>query len=355
MSGETHTHHEHGHEHDNGHDHSHDHEHDHEHGHDHDHHHPTGFKGFLYGLFVPHSHDAADSIDDALEASTEGVRALKISLFVLLGTTLLQAIVVGFSGSVALLADTVHNFSDALTAVPLWVAFVLGRRIASRRYTYGYGRAEDLAGLFIIAVVALSAIVAAWQSIDRFFHPHPLENLGWVVVAGLIGFAGNEAVAVYRIRVGQRIGSAALVADGVHARIDGFTSLAVVIGAIGVMLGFPLADPIVGLLISAAIIVLLWGTVRSIGRRLLDGIEPELVGRLEHALEDTPGVTAVPRVQLRWVGHRLHGSARLTVDAATLADAQRITEAAREHATSHLRNLDELSLELVPAASAPPR
>lgn len=340
MSSGTHTHH------------GHDHEHEHEHDHDHDHPHPAGFKGFLYGLFVPHSHDAADSIDDALEASAQGVRALKISLFVLLGTTLLQAVVVAFSGSVALLADTVHNFSDALTAVPLWVAFVLGRRVASRRYTYGYGRAEDLAGLFIIAVVALSAVVAAWQSIDRFFHPHPLENLGWVVVAGLIGFAGNEAVAIYRIRVGRRIGSAALVADGVHARIDGFTSLAVVVGAIGVLLGFPLADPIVGLLISAAIIVLLWGTVRSIGRRLLDGIEPELVGRLEHALEDTPGVTAVPRVQLRWVGHRLHGSARLEVDASSLSDAHRILDSARTHANSHLRNLDELSLELVPAGQA---
>ena len=159
-----------------------------------------------YGLFVPHSHDAADSIDDAMEASTEGVRALKISLFVLLATTLLQAVIVAFSGSVALLADTVHNFSDALTAVPLWVAFVLGRRVATRRYTYGYGRAEDLAGLFIIAVVALSAVVAAWQSIDRLFHPHPLENLGWVIVAGLLGFARNGAVAIYRIRVGRRIG-----------------------------------------------------------------------------------------------------------------------------------------------------
>ncbi|WP_392342492.1 Cobalt-zinc-cadmium resistance protein, putative czcD (plasmid) [Leifsonia sp. P73] len=352
----THEHDDDDHDHDHGHthDHPHGHGHGHGHGHDHDHghQHPTGFKGFLYGLFVPHSHDAADSIDDALEASTEGVRALKISLFILLGTTLLQAFIVGFSGSVALLADTIHNFSDALTAVPLWIAFVLGRRIASRRYTYGYGRAEDLAGLFIIAVVALSAVVAAWQSIDRLFHPHPLENLGWVIVAGVIGFAGNEAVAVYRIRVGQRIGSAALVADGVHARIDGFTSLAVVIGALGVMLGFPLADPIVGLLISAAIIVLLWGTVCSIGRRLLDGIEPELVDQLEHALEETPGVTAVPRVQLRWVGHRLHGGAQLVVDTQSLHDAQQILEAARSHARSHLRNLDELQLELVPEAVA---
>lgn len=325
---------------------THTHTHEHAHDHDHDHDHPTGFKGFLFGLFVPHSHDAADSIDDALEASTEGVRALKISLFVLLGTTILQAIIVGFSGSVALLADTVHNFSDALTAIPLWVAFALGRRIASRRFTYGYGRAEDVAGLFIIAVVALSAVVSAWQSIDRLIHPHLLENLVWVIVAGLIGFVGNEAVAIYRVRVGQRIGSAALVADGVHARIDGFTSLAVVVGALGVMLGFPLADPIVGLLISAAIIVLLWGTVRSIGRRLLDGIEPELLDRLEHSLEETPGVTSVPHVQLRWIGHRLQGNAELTVDANTLQDVLHITDAARKTATAHVRNLDELHLEV---------
>ncbi|MDQ1571290.1 MAG: hypothetical protein QOF79_1964, partial [Actinomycetota bacterium] len=160
------------------HHHDHDHSHD-DHGHEHPHgssghSHPTGIKGFFYGLFVPHSHDAADSIDDALEASTQGVRALKISLFILLGTTVLQLVIFLVSGSVALLADTIHNFSDALTAIPLWVAFVLGRRVATRRYTYGYGRAEDLAGLFIVAVVALSAIVAAWQSIDRLIHAETL-------------------------------------------------------------------------------------------------------------------------------------------------------------------------------------
>jgi cation diffusion facilitator family transporter len=340
----------HGHDH-HGHDHDH-HGHDHDqHGHDHDQHghdHPSGLRGFLHELFVPHSHDAADSIDDALEASSEGVRALVISLFILLATTVLQLVVVLVSGSVALLADTVHNFSDALTAIPLWVAFVLGRRAATRRYTFGFGRAEDLAGLFIIAVVALSAIVAAWQSIDRFLHPQPLHNLWWVVAAGVIGFAGNEAVAIYRIRVGQRIGSAALVADGVHARIDGFTSLAVVLGALGVMIGLPWADPVVGLLISAAILVLLWGTVRSIGRRLMDGIEPELVHRLEHALEDSAGVVSVPRVQLRWVGHRLHGSATLVVAATGLREADAIAAGAREHASAHLRTLDELTLEVRP-------
>lgn len=335
------------------HPHDHGHGHDHDHDHDHDHGHPSGLRGFLHELFVPHTHDASDAIDDALEASAEGVRALKISLFLLLGTTFLQLLVVLISGSVALLADTVHNFSDALTAVPLWVAFIVGRRAANRRFTFGYGRAEDLAGLFIIAVVAASAVVAAWQSIARFFSPQPLHNLWWVVAAGLIGFAGNEIVAIYRIRVGRRIGSAALVADGVHARIDGFTSLAVVIGAFGVMLGFPLADPIVGLLISAAIIVLLWGTVRSIGRRLMDGIEPDLVSRLEHALEETPGVLSVPRLQLRWIGHRLYGAATLQVAAAGFAEAEATARDAEAHARAHLPNLDDLHLAVTASPGAP--
>ncbi|WP_434061480.1 cation diffusion facilitator family transporter [Paramicrobacterium agarici] len=300
---------------------------------------------------MPHSHDAADSIDDALEASTEGVRALKISMGILLVTTVLQLVVTVFSGSIALFADTVHNFADALTAVPLWIAFILGRRAANRRYTYGYGRAEDLAGLFIIAVVAISAIVAAWQSIDRFFHPQPVHNLWWVVIAGLIGFAGNEAVAIYRIRVGQRIGSAALVADGVHARIDGFTSLAVVIGGFGVMIGFPLADPIVGLLISAAIIVLLWGTVRSLGRRLMDGIEPGLLHRAEHALHDTPGIEGIERLQLRWIGHRLSGNATITTSVVTLTEADQIATLAQNALRHAIPNLDDIKITPRPTTS----
>ncbi len=322
--------------------------HHHEHGHGHDHHHGHrhhgGFRAWLRELLVPHTHDAADSIDDAMEASSEGIRALKISLFVLLVTTVLQFVVVLFSGSVALLADTIHNFSDALTAVPLWVAFLLGRKAATRRYTYGFGRAEDLAGLFIVGVVALSAVVAGWQSMDRLVNPQPLQNLGWVVAAGLIGFAGNEAVAMYRIRVGRRIGSAALVADGVHARTDGFTSLAVVLGAVGVMLGFPLADPIVGLLISAAIMVLLWGTVRSIGRRLMDSIEPELVSQAHHTLEGTPGVLAVKRLQLRWNGHRLQGNATVLLEDTTLSAAGGIMDEAGRRLRQALPKLDDMVL-----------
>jgi cation diffusion facilitator family transporter len=310
------------HDHDQSHDHehscgqAHDHDHDHAHEHDHGHEHPTGVKGFFYGLFVPHSHDVADSIDDALEASTAGIRAAKISLILLAITAALQIVVVMVSGSVALLADTIHNFSDALTAVPLWVAFVLSRRAATRRYTYGYGRVEDLAGLFIVTMIALSAALAGYESIRLLFEPRPLTNLGWVLAAALIGFAGNELVAVYRIRVGRRIRSAALVADGLHARTDGFTSLAVVLGVIGVWVGFPLADPIGGLVISTAIFILLWGAARDIGRRLLDGVDPALVDRAERAVRSVPGITKVETVRMRWLGHQLSVEATVASDPA---------------------------------------
>lgn len=308
--------------------------HDDNHGHGHhadgdDHHtgheHPSGIRGFFHGLFVPHSHDALDSIDDVLESSNHGIRAVKISLAVLGVTALIQVVVVVISGSVALLADTIHNFSDALTAIPLWIAFVLGRRAPSRKYTYGYGRVEDLAGLFVVAMIALSAILAGYESIRRLIDPQPLHNLGWVLVAGLVGFAGNEFVAVYRIRAGRRIGSAALVADGVHARTDGFTSLAVVLGVIGVWAGFPLADPIIGLLITVAIAVLLWGTAREIGRRLLDGVDPALIDRTILALEGVSGVRDVPSVQMRWSGHRLEISASIVTDAATIEQFDSVT------------------------------
>jgi cation diffusion facilitator family transporter len=298
-------------------------------------------------LFVPHTHDAADSIDDAMEASAAGVRALKVSLIILLVTTILQFAVVLFTGSVALLADTVHNFSDALTAIPLWVAFILGRRAASRRYTYGYGRVEDLAGLFIVFVVLLSAVIAGWQSIQRLIHPQPVQNLGWLIAAGVIGFLGNEAVAVYRIRVGRSIGSAALVADGVHARTDGFTSLAVVIGAIGVLLGFPLADPIVGILISIAIFVLLIGTVRSVGRRLLDGIEPDLLDTAEHALSHVKDVREVRQLRLRWVGHRLHGDAIIVIDDMPVSASNQIATEAAEQVRHHLHSIDEMRIQVL--------
>lgn len=344
------TDHQHGHA--DAHDHDHAHPPDHDHGHPHGHDHPHGgLKGFLYDLFVPHTHDAADSIDDAMEASAAGIRAVKVSMVGLLVTTVLQFALVLVTGSVALLADTIHNFADALTAVPLWIAFVVGRRAATRRYTYGFGRAEDLAGMFIVFVVALSAFVAGWEAISRFIHPQPVENPWLLIVAGLIGFAGNELVAVYRIQVGRRVGSAALVADGVHARLDGFTSLSVVLGAIGVLLGFPLADPVIGLLIAVSILLLLWGTVKSIGGRLMDAVEPGLVERAEHAIEHVDGVAAVHEVRLRWSGHRLTGSAIVAVDSADLETAIAVARHAEAHVREALRTVDAFTVTPTPVAS----
>jgi cation diffusion facilitator family transporter len=286
-------------------------------------------------VFRPHSHDAADSVDPVLEASVEGVRAVKISLVALLVTALAQAVVVVVTGSVALLADTIHNFSDALTAVPLWIAFVLGRRPASRRYTYGYGRAEDLAGVFIVAMIALSAVVAGYESVRRLLEPQPISNLGVLIAAGLIGFAGNELVAVYRIRVGRRIGSAALVADGLHARTDGFTSVAVVVGALGVLTGFPLADPIIGLVITVAILVVLRGAATDIYRRLMDAVDPELVNTAEASLREVPGVADVEELRLRWIGHRVRAETGIVVDPALgIVEAHDIATAAK-HSLLH--------------------
>ncbi|HVI20281.1 MAG TPA: cation diffusion facilitator family transporter [Gaiellales bacterium] len=313
----------------------HDHHHDHQ-GHEHDHHeHGHGAWGWLTGLFRPHSHDSADSVDSALESSDQGIRAVKISLIALGATAVLQLLIVLASGSVALLADTVHNISDALTALPLWVAFVVGRHAATRRYTYGYGRAEDLAGLFIVAMIALSAIVAAVEAIRRLIDPVPVEHLAWVALAGLIGFVGNELVAVYRIRVGRSIGSAALVADGLHARTDGFTSLAVVAGAGGVAAGLPLADPIVGLLITVAILAVLRTAVRDVYRRLMDAVEPELVDRGEAALRNVPGITEVRSLRMRWIGHTLHAEADLDIEPATTINAAHELAHEAEHQLMH--------------------
>jgi len=289
----------------------------------------------LSHLLTPHSHQTADKVDTALESSARGIRALWISLAVLGVTAAAQAGVVVVSGSVALLGDTVHNAADALTAVPLGIAFVLGRRAATRRFTYGYGRAEDLAGLVIVLTIAASAVFAGWTAIDRLLDPRPVAHIPVVAVAAVIGFAGNEWVARYRIRVGREIGSAALVADGLHARTDGFTSLAVLLSAGGAALGWQLADPIVGLAITAALLLVLRDAAREVFRRVLDAIDPALVDRAERALREVPGVQSVSELRLRWIGHRLRAEVAVVVDGdMTVRQAHRVAVEA-EHALLH--------------------
>jgi cation diffusion facilitator family transporter len=294
-----------------------------------------GLAGRVRHLARPHSHEPSEQIDRALEGSAAGLRVLWISLAVLGVTALVQAGITVASGSVALLGDTLHNAADALTAVPLGIAFLAARRPASRQYTYGYGRAEDLAGVLIVAVIAASAVLAAVEAVSRLLHPRPVSGLIAVAAAALLGCAGNEVVARYRIRAGRRIGSAALVADGLHARADGFASLAVLLAAGGAALGWTWADPLVGLLITVAILAAARQAAREIYRRLMDAVDPALTDAAEAALRDTPGVLGTGAVRLRWTGHRLRAECEVLVAADATAVAAHRVAASAEHSLLH--------------------
>ena len=322
-------------------------------GHGHGHGHRSKFLAKLKHVVVPHSHDANHAIQSAEETSGQGIRAAWIGLGGMMATAILQVAIVAVSGSIALLADTLHNLGHAVTTIPLVIAFRLARRPATKRYTYGYRRAEDLSGVLISLVIAASAVLIVWESIDALINPHPLTNLSWVFAAGLVGFFGNEIVAVYRIRTGRKIGSAALIAEGQHARADGLTSIAVVVGVVGVWLGFPRADAIVGLLIAAAIFGILLSSMKSIGQRLMDGIDPKIIDAMTSVAGAVSGVQAVDRVRARWSGHRIEADATIRVaPELNVLDAHQIAEEVEHellHQTPHLESVVIHLHPLVPA------
>jgi cation diffusion facilitator family transporter len=287
-----------------------------------------------------HKHEGP-SFDEALEGSEKGIRAVKMSLVLLAATAAFQVVIVMFSGSVALLADTIHNFTDALTALPLWLAFALSRRPASKRFTYGWGRAEDLAGVVVVVIILASACLAGYESYRKIMDPGEIKYVGWVIAAAVIGFLGNELVAQFRIRVGREIGSAALVADGQHARVDGLTSLAVLIGALGALAGAPILDPIVGALITVAILFIVKDAGLLIWHRLMDAVEPGVVQDLERvatqAIEGTEGAHSIEDMRVRWLGHKLQAELSLTVDEnMSTRDSHQVAEEVR-HAMFHAR------------------
>lgn len=299
-------------------------------------------------------HDAHDpthgAVDPALFTTRRGIWAVRWSLIGLGATAVFQAFVVFFSGSVALLADTVHNVADATTALPLWLAFVLARRPPSRRFTYGYGRVEDVAGIIIVLTILLSAVAAGYQSLDRLLHPRPVQHLWAVVAASIIGFTGNELVAAFRIRVGKEINSAALVADGYHARVDGLTSLGVLLGAIGVWMGFPLADPLVGLLITIAILGIVWQAGKAVLARLLDGVDPEVIGEIRHVVDHVQEVDDVTDVRVRWLGHRLHAEVNLAVSPQlSLVEGHAVAVEVRHRLLHHLPYLSYVTVHVDPS------
>ncbi len=302
------------------------------------------------GTKSTHAHSHAHSVTySSLLTSQRGMWALKWSLVGLMLTALLQAILVYYSGSVALLADTIHNVGDALTAIPLWIAFRMSTWKPNSRFTYGYGRVEDLAGIAIVLTILFSAAFAGYESINRLFHPQEVRFLGAVMAASLIGFAGNEAVARFRISVGREIGSAALIADGHHARIDGFTSLAVFVGALGVYVGYPLADPLVGLLITVAILRVVWEAGKEVVTRIIDGIDPAIPAEIRERAAHVDSVQEVSEVRVRWIGHRLHAEVNIAVDPHLSVEVgHAVAKEVRRHLLDHLAYLDNAIIHVDP-------
>ena len=293
------------------------------------------------------------TVDPGLLASAQGISAVKWSLLILGATAVVQIAIVVLSGSVALLADAVHNVGDALTAVPLWAAFSLARRPPTKRYTYGFGRVEDLAGIAVVLTILFSALYAACESVLRIVHPQAVSHVAAVAVAALIGFAGNEIVAQVRIRTGRRIASAALVADGYHARVDGFTSLAVLAGALAVWLGFRLADPLVGLAISIAIFRIVWQSAKSVFSRAIDGVDPEVVDEIHHAVNHTPGVVEVTETRVRWIGHRMHAEVNVTVPGGlSVEQGHAVAVQVRHQLLHHLHYLSDATVHVDPVSAS---
>jgi cation diffusion facilitator family transporter len=321
---------------------------DHHHEHDHSH----GFWEQLAHLLPwnSHSHDYTDLAgDEALQSHEEGIRTVWLALGALLLTTLMQVVIVVLSGSVALLADTIHNLGDGLNSIPLLIAFYLARRAATRRYSYGFGRAEDVAGIFIVLSIAISAGVIFWESFQKFLDPEPITNLPWVVAASIVGFLGNEAVALLQIRVGRKIGSAAMVADGLHARTDGLTSLAVLLAAGGSWLGYPIVDPIIGALIGVVILFITRDAIVTMWYRLMDAIEPEYMEQAEAVVQGSEGVEEFCRLRMRWIGHRMHAEVIIAVDPKlTSAEGHRIAEAVRHDLFHEIPQLSEVIVHIEP-------
>jgi cation diffusion facilitator family transporter len=347
--------HQHTHDHSHAHDHHHDHSHEHGHDHSHDHHHhghPDGhslLETIASALHLPgygHSHGHTDA---AMCDNELGIRTVKLALLALGITTVLQIIIYIASNSVALLGDTVHNLGDALNSVPLWIAFVLAKRQANKRYTYGYGRAEDIAGLLIVVSIGFSAAYILWESVQKFIHPQPIQYPGWIALAALVGFIGNELVAVMQIRPGRKIGSEAMIADGLHARTDGFTSLAVLAAAAGVWLGAPILDPIIGVLIGIAIVFITRDAALAMWYRLMDAVDPRLIEKVEQIIGEHEEIKGIPRLQMRWLGHRLYAEATLALAPdLTLAQSEAITDHISHHLYHVLPTLEEATIATIP-------
>lgn len=312
------------------------HDHD-EHDHDQDEH-DHGGNGHTHG-----------TVNADLYGNKAGLRAVQLSTAGMFLVAMIQFVIAAIDGSAGLFADALHNLGDVLTTVALWIAFAFASRAANQRYTYGYSRAEDLAGVFIVLVIIASAVAGAVESIFKLTSGAVPTQIYLSMAAALVGVAGNELLAQYKIAVGKRINSVPLVADGQHSRIDGLTSLAAFVGLIGVALGLRLADPIAGLVITVVILTVVYSTSRSVLQRLLDAVDPHVVPRIMEIASAIPGVRGLSDIRARWVGHTLHVTLNIDVDAElTLAKAHDIAEEVRHKLFHEVNGLSEVTIHTDP-------
>ena len=313
--------------------------------HDHDHNHGEhDEKG--------HGHEHG-KVDADLYGNREGLRAVQISTAGMLLVSVIQFAIAWIGGSAGLFADALHNFGDVFTTIALWIAFVISNRAANQRYTYGYYRSEDLAGIFIVLIIIASATASAVESVQKLTSGNIPTQIYLSMAAALVGVAGNELLAQYKISVGKRINSVSLIADGHHSRIDGLTSLAAFIGLVGVKLGFPKADPIAGIVITIVIVTVVFSTSRSVLQRLLDAVDPHIVPSIITISTVVPGVEQVTDVRARWVGHTLHVVMTIEVDAElTLSNAHAIAEEVRHQLFHEINGISEVLIHTDPSSAS---
>jgi cation diffusion facilitator family transporter len=338
MSGDSfHTHHHDDHDHD-----------EYEHAHSHDDHEPEheGDSGHEHG----HEHGRVEA---DLYGNRAGLRAVQLSTLGMFLVAAIQFAIAGIGGSAGLFADALHNLGDVFTTVALWIAFVLSSRAANQRYTYGYYRSEDLAGIFIVLVIIASAVAGAVESIQKLTSGNIPTQIYLSMAATLVGVIGNEAMAQYKISVGKRINSVPLVADGQHSRIDGLTSLAALAGLIFVRFGLPIADPIAGIVITLVIVTVVYSTSRSVLQRLLDAVDARVVPSIMKTASTVPGVENVTDVRARWVGHTMHIVMNIEVDAnLTLAKAHAIAEEVRHRLFHSIEGVSEVVIHTDPSSES---
>ena len=316
-----------------------------EHNHDHDQgepHHDEQGHGHVHG-----------KVDADLYGNRAGLRAVQISTAGMFLVSAIQFAIAWIGGSAGLFADALHNFGDVFTTIALWIAFVISNRAANQRYTYGYYRSEDLAGIFIVLVIIASATASAVESIQKLTSGNIPTQIYLSMAAALVGVAGNELLAQYKISVGKRINSVSLIADGHHSRIDGLTSLAAFIGLVGVQIGFPKADPIAGIVITIVIVTVVFSTARSVLQRLLDAVDPHVVPSIITIASAVTGVEEVTDVRARWIGHTLHVAMNIEVDAElTLSKAHAIAEEVRHQLFHHIKGISEVLIHTDPSSAS---